>query len=308
MMQAIFIIDSSGVPIHTWKNRDAPKDLFKMKEESLISGFVSALINFGQETFAAPQRIDFNGYALTFYTVKYKEGLYWIAAISDSIDPRNATGITLKKLADELRPLISELLKDSGFVYDEKGFGKKINQKINEILKKQIRFLPNLRSKTLDSALLSTIFGTISAYFLLQLNQYINEIIGINDVFISFGIFAIMIGISGIISGFIAGTPLGGFLGGYLSLFLGLILFNIEQPLEKLLGNLLVAGITYNLLAGFTGFLMGFFYHNRKLLLLKRRKAEEELLPEEPIEEGKEKISKEELDSLSDLENMLDKG
>ncbi len=303
MIHAVFILDASGVPILTWKSKKAPESLFKGKDDILIGSFITALLNFGQETFAAPQRIDFNGYALTFFSSKVNNRLYWIAAISDSKDHRKATINMLKDLSQRLAELLSEASPEEGVVFETSRIKRKSEMLIYNIIKKHLRFLPNIRSSPVKSFVFSLILSSIISFLLYNVvatNFFISifsYIIGNNEFLQGALIISLNIIITGVIAGYLASRISSGFLSAYISSFITWILAGGVMVLDILF--MITWAISFALIAGIIGAVIGFYADSRKLKIVEQPR----ILTVEEIEEmeGEIEVSEEELRELENI-------
>lgn len=273
MIYAIFILDSSGMPVHTWKYHKAPKTLFKGKDETLVAGLISALLNFGQETFAAPQRIDFNEYALTFFTFKLGDNSYWIIAVSDAVDSRYATMKFLEVLSIKTSQILEKASIEQGLFLDFEGIGERINETIEKTLKKFIRFAPMIRSRPLNSLI---VFLPISIAISYIINAFLPTALG--DILTAFELLgtllllATQIVLAGAIIGFLSANGKVGFINAffsYVAYYLIILIGLISQGLTESLVIALVIWIFFiSPLVGIVGGVIGYFEDIRTLKVL----------------------------------------
>ncbi|MHA1615827.1 MAG: hypothetical protein ACTSX9_00710 [Candidatus Njordarchaeales archaeon] len=268
MIHAVFILDASGTPIYVWKSETAPPQIFKGKDENLIASFVSALLNFGQETFVAPQRIDFMTFALSFFTFKIGERVFWVAAISDVTDHQRATNIVLKDLAKKLSNLIIEAQLEEGLIVVSEEISKKIENVIQDTIKSHTRLFPQLRSTIPFSTIFSLVLGTptvLASYYLLMFfftalpSEALNPYLSAFALVVSFGI------ITGIICGSLAANNIAGFISSYIA---SLVVSALTYP-ELNLIVIIVLALTISLLSGLIGFVTG-YWRDASTLTLQR--------------------------------------
>jgi len=267
MIHAIFILDSSGTPIYVWKHKRAPPTLFKGKDEVLIGSLISALLSFGQETFAAPQRIDFNGYALTFFSGKIDNRLYWIAAVSDSLDHRRATIKMLKDLTISLQGILEDISIEEGIIFETDYSKNKLDQIIVSTITRHLRFLPTIRSifaKSLIFALALTTFIGVFYYAILSspaTSSLLASTLGMDMIYAGAFIIASATILLGLISGYLSSNTLSGFLSGYVSNIVAYLVVNGIQNLF----SIIVLSLSFCLISGIIGALVGYYVDTVKL-------------------------------------------
>lgn len=88
MIYSILFLNPGGSLVHRWRYRER---VVLEQEEALVASLIKALIDFGKEAIAAPQRVDFGDYAMSFFLMHTEKGDYWFAALSDAKDPEKAT-------------------------------------------------------------------------------------------------------------------------------------------------------------------------------------------------------------------------
>jgi len=269
MMHAIFILDSSGTPVYVWKHENAPTTIFRGKDEILVGSLISALLNFGQETFAAPQRIDFNGQALTFFSGKINDRLYWVVAVSDSFDHRRVTTRILKKLISGLASELSNISIEEGIVFETEKSKNAIANIIDNTVREHIRALPNIRSTPWRSALITTIITTIimfSYYMILaipEIQRLFNSILG--ETYTGLTIVTTATVLAGLIAGIIGCKTISGFISGYVSSLVGYVLAtNIPN-----ITTILALAVSFSLVSGIIGAVVGYYFDTIKLNLIK---------------------------------------
>ncbi len=128
----------------------------------MIAGFISAIINFGHEIIAQPQRVDFGDIAMSFFSVKIREKVFWFAILSDVSDPRYATINFLKKFVKEAEDLLLEISAVEGFTILSKDVEENLNGITEKIIKRSTRLLPEIRSddkKVLPFSILTTLIA-----------------------------------------------------------------------------------------------------------------------------------------------------
>lgn len=260
LIHAIFILDSSGTPIYVWKHPEAPKTLFKGKDEILVGSLISALLSFGQETFAAPQRIDFNGFALTFFSGKYGENTFWAVAVSDSLDHRRATTKMLKELVNELSSSLGNMAIEEGMIIETDLTSSEMDLIISTIIKRHLRFLPKWRSRPHKSIFLSLIlsilFGILyyAVFESSLLGTYLSTLIGTNTYMLGGFIVLSATVLIGISSGLTASNPLSGFISGYLSSIVSFAIIHRIMDLTSILALLFSFGLLSALIGGIIGY------------------------------------------------------
>jgi len=267
LIHAIFILDSSGTPIYIWKHRNAPDKLFKGKDEVLVGSLISALLNFGQETFAAPQRIDFNGYALTFFSGKFGNNVFWTVAVSDSSDHRRATTRMLKDLVNALTASLEKVAIEEGMIIETEKSSNEMDAIISNTIKKHLRFLPKWRSNPIKSLVLSLIISVLFGVVYYSIFEsplstiYLSAFIGTNSYLLGAFIVISATVIIGILSGLIASNTLSGFIAGYFSSITSYIV--IHQVIEII--NVLALLFSFGLLSALIGGIIGYYTDTVKL-------------------------------------------
>jgi len=268
MIYAIFILDASGTPIYIWKHEKAPSTLFKGRDEILVGNLISALLSFGQETFAAPQRIDFDGYALTFFSEKIRDRPIWITAVSDSIDHRRATTRVLKSLAKSIRNVLEDISIEEGMVLETESTQQTLNTIIANNLKNHLRALPDIRSSSLKSFLPSLLITIILGYLyymffsLREVSSILTLILG-SDVLAGGFIIVSCAFLIGIISGYVSSNTLSGFLSGYLANIIASIL-----GVPGIIRGLIFWMMSFPLISGIIGGIVGFYLDTVKLKIM----------------------------------------
>ncbi len=267
LIHAIFILDSSGTPIYVWKHSQAPETLFRGKDEILVGSLISALLNFGQETFAAPQRIDFNGFALTFFSGRYRDSVFWTVAVSDSLDHRRATTRMLRDLVESLSNVLEKVSLEEGIVIETESSSGEMNSIIRRTVQKHLRFLPKWRSTPLRSLLLSLIvsipFGIM--YYLILENPisayYLTTLLGINSYI--FGAFIVISAtvLIGALGGLIASDLLSGFIAGY---FANIMSYIVVSGVSNII-NIIALFFSFGLLSALIGGIIGYYIDTVKL-------------------------------------------
>ena len=151
-------MDESGVPIYTYL-----REIKEIKEKELIAGFMTALLQFGEEVFARPQRIDLNGYAISFYSTSVRGKRLWIAVISDSIDNPNATARVIKKLMSTISEEIAKAMGPSiGISIMTKELKETLDKKVEQIISRNLRLLASFRSGGVHSILFAMVGGAVT--------------------------------------------------------------------------------------------------------------------------------------------------
>ncbi len=267
LIHAIFILDSSGTPIYIWKHKNAPQTLFKGRDEALVGSLISALLNFGQETFAAPQRIDFNGYALTFFSGKFGENVFWAVAVSDSSDHRRATTRMLKDLVNALSALLETVAIEEGMVIETERSNIEMDTIISRTIEKHLRSLPSWRSNPIKSLILSLLISILlgAAYYSIFENPlvslYISAFLNMNPYFLGAFIVISATVIIGIMSGLAASNTLSGFISGYFS---SVISYAIVHQITTII-NILALAFSFGLLSALIGGIVGYYTDTVKL-------------------------------------------
>ena len=237
------------------------------KDEVLIGSLISALLSFGQETFAAPQRIDFNGYALTFFSGKIDNRLYWIAAVSDSLDHRRATIKMLKDLTISLQGILEDISIEEGIIFETDYSKNKLDQIIVSTITRHLRFLPTIRSifaKSLIFALTLTTFIGVFYYAILSspaTSSLLASTLGMDMIYAGAFIIASATILLGLISGYLSSNTLSGFLSGYVSNIVAYLVVNGIQNLF----SIIVLSLSFCLISGIIGALVGYYVDTVKL-------------------------------------------
>ncbi|MHA1609905.1 MAG: hypothetical protein ACTSUJ_07895 [Candidatus Njordarchaeales archaeon] len=283
MLHAVFLLDSSGTPIYVWKSEEIPSQIFKGKDENLVASFVSALLNFGQETFAAPQRIDFRNFALSFFTFKIRDKVFWIAAVSDIEDHQRATNNVLRSLAEKLVNEIEEAQLEEGLIMVTDELKDRFEDVIEEILRKHTRILPNIRSSLFSATIFSLLISlplTFALYYMLRFLfiEILSALLMINPVTYAFAFVTIFGILTGIICGISATNSTGGFISSFICSLTALALSYSEIDLLVIV----TLALTVSLLSGLVGMLVGYWRDTATLKL--SRIPKEELLKSEEIE------------------------
>lgn len=131
----------------------------------LVASLIKALIDFGKEAIAAPQRVDFGEYAMSFFLMETEKGDYWCAALSDEKDHEKATRETLKTLEKEIKRLIMAMSQETGVVFKSDELTTYIDEKIDAIIRKKRKPLETLRNDTTKSTLLGCPFVFTLIFF-----------------------------------------------------------------------------------------------------------------------------------------------
>lgn len=260
LIHAIFILDSSGTPIYIWKHANAPERLFKGRDEVLVGSLISALLSFGQETFAAPQRIDFNGYALTFFSGKIGNNVFWTIAVSDSSDHRRATTRMLQDLVNALSAPLEKMVIEEGMIIETEKSSSEMNSIILSIVKKHLRFFPEWRSNPVKSLIFSLIVSVLFGLIYYSIFEsplsmiYLSAFIGTNSYLLGAFIVISATVIVGVLSGLIASNILSGFISGYLASIISYIAIHQVAGITNLLALLLSFGLLSALIGGIVGY------------------------------------------------------
>ncbi len=164
MLYRVLIIDSAGNLISSYRVGEIE---VRFKDESLMSGFIAALLQFGEEIFARPQRIDLDGYALSFYKFSIDTKYYYVVVLTDSTDNPNATKKLVLKLVQELETYIKEAATSDIFIVDER-IESEIRSRVEKIAREYLRFMASYRSGGIKSILIATIAG-MGVYLLVSM-------------------------------------------------------------------------------------------------------------------------------------------
>lgn len=256
MIYSILFIDVGGALVHSWERVEM--ETITDKNE-LIPSLIKALMDFGSEVIATPQRIDFGELAMTFFPLKSQEKDLWIAAISDTKDPITATRICVNKITTEIEELLLAMNPSDGVVFENDRLTHFINEKIDVIVSQQRRRLETIRTKPFQSLLLSLPIITPIALFCNFVASYSAQIIGT----LAQGLlFYVVLSALGLLysynGGILAGNKTGGALTGYFSTLLaGIVMFTFFTNLS-FIGKMEQIAITayiatFNGLAGWFG-------------------------------------------------------
>jgi len=276
LLYRIMIIDSSGVLID---NYNISKLDIRVKDETLFGSLIGALIQFSEEIFARPQRLDLDGYAMSFYKIGTKDESFYVVALTDSDDNSNATKKLVMDIVKVIKNYVASSISDEViFIRDD--LRNEIKKQVMNIAKKYNRILASYRSGGLKSILTGTVTGII-AYVIVSTLAF-----SLIPRILRFGFetetnsFAALVGIVvpvflvgslvGIASGIAAGKPHEGAISGWLSYSVNTIIlyFTIWIGSWGFISALTV--LAFNLIGIATlsstfGYILGLWEDERKL-------------------------------------------
>lgn len=258
----ILVIDSSGTLVYSWLHPQAPKEILKKYEPTMIAGFISAIIKFGHEIIASPQRIDFGEIAMSFFPLKIQERVFWFTILSDISDPRPATLNFLKKFVEEAEELLLEVSAVEGFSILSEDVEKNLNRIVKKILKKSTRFLPEIRSDDIKALPLSILTTFLLTMFLGAGFYYIYMAIPPDALSLITTALLAQYCIVGIIAGIISGRGLAGALAAYIASALSPIIYGAS------LIQVLIVASSLSVWSGIIGLFTGSYINSRKLTFL----------------------------------------
>nr|NIQ05457.1 hypothetical protein [Candidatus Korarchaeota archaeon]NIU83185.1 hypothetical protein [Candidatus Thorarchaeota archaeon]NIW15421.1 hypothetical protein [Candidatus Thorarchaeota archaeon]NIW53368.1 hypothetical protein [Candidatus Korarchaeota archaeon] len=150
MIYSILFVDSGGILVHSWERVELEKITDK---KPFIASLIKALMDFGGEVIATPQRVDFGELAMTFFPLKTeKRDLYlWITAISDPDDPKTATKECVDEITAEIKDLLLAMAPSDGFVFESKELTDYANKKIDAVVKTYRKRLEEIRTSPIKS-------------------------------------------------------------------------------------------------------------------------------------------------------------
>ena len=257
----LLVIDSAGTLVYSWLHPKAPKDILKKYEPTMIAGFISAIIKFGHEVIAQPQRIDFGEIAMSFFSLKIADRVFWFTILSDTSDPRRATISFLRKFVAEAKEFLLEISSIEGLAILTPDTEKELNKIAEKILHKTTRMLPEIRSddrKVLPFAipltLILTIFLNIAfyAYLLPSIKAPLE---------VTIGILLIHYGLIGILGGLISSRRLAGGISAYIAATVSPLAYGLY------LSQIFIIASSLSIWSGIIGALTGSFVNSRKLTL-----------------------------------------
>ena len=255
------MIDSSGTLVYSWLHPKAPKDIIKKYEPAMIAGFISAIIKFGHEIIAQPQRIDFGEIAMSFFSLKIEKRVFWFTILSDIADPRPATMDFLKKFVDEAHELLLEISAVEGFSILSKDVEEKLNSIVEKILKKTTRTLPEIRSDDKKVLPLSILLTLLFAIFIDLVFYYIYQLVGSEAIHALATILLVQYGLIGCMSGIISSRRNAGGISAYIASALVPLIYGLS------IGQILIIASSLSIWSGIIGMLVGSFVNSRKLTL-----------------------------------------
>ncbi len=254
-------MDSAGTLIYSWLHPKAPKDLLKKYEPTMIAGFISAIIKFGYEIIAQPQRIDFGDIAMSFFSLKIADRIFWFTILSDTSDPRRATIRFLQEFVQKARELLLEISAVEGFAILSQDTERTLNSIVEKILRKTTRILPEIRSddkKALPFAIPLTLIITIIlnttfyAYIIPSISLPLEAIIGI--LLINYGLI-------GILGGLISSRSIAGGISAYIAATISPLAYGLGP------GQILIIASSLSIWSGIVGMIFGSYINSRKLTL-----------------------------------------
>ena len=262
-------MDSSGTPIYSWVHPRAPKVLLDRYEPTLIAGFINAIIQFGHEVLAQPQRIDFGDIAMGFFSRKIGDQVFWFAILSDIHDPRKATLTFLEKFVEKASEVLLSISVAEGFSVITKDIENKLNMIVTATIRKLTRFLPEFRSddrKAIPIAIPIAIL--VALYISVLFNTYLFPMVaGISDsssmIMALLGLLLLEYALIGFISGAVSSRMLAGALSAYVA-SLSTVLLSPENPI-----NMLVLASWFGLWSSFIAALAGKYFDSRKLVVMR---------------------------------------
>jgi len=266
LIWSIIVMDSSGTPIYSWTHPRAPRFLSEKYEPTLIAGFINAIIQFGHEVIAQPQRIDFGEVAMGFFSQKIGNKVFWFAILSDTRDPRKATMSFLERFVEKASEVLLEISVVEGFTVTTENIEEKLNRIVISTIKKLTRALPDFRSNDKKAIPLAIPITTLVAlYIFVIFNSYLLPIVGaIPDsslkIIALLGLLLVEYALIGIVSGIVSSRMLAGAISAYVA-SLSTVILALDNPL-----NVLILASWFGLWSSFIASLVGKYFDSRKLI------------------------------------------
>ncbi len=229
----------------------------------MIAGFISAIIKFGHEIIARPQRIDFGDIAMSFFPLKMRDRIFWFTILSDALDPRQATINFLKNFVHEAEELLLEASAVEGFSILSEDIEKKLNGIVNKIIRKSTRILPEIRSDDKKVLPVSIPLTFVFAMIINGLFLYIYANIPPGELFLITPAMLAQYCLIGIISGIISGRAKAGGISAYIGSTIATAMTSRPSLVE-----MLVLASSLSVWSGIIGLFMGLFVNSKKLTFI----------------------------------------
>ena len=274
MIYAVYIISSSGETLYSYIVSEGK---LRLKDEVLMGGFLTAMLQFGEEIFARPQRMDLDGYAISFFNTKINGDIVWVAMITDSTDSFYATERAVREIVKSVRPELEKIL-EKGLPLLTPEISEALDRKISRVCKRSLRLLPTYRSGGLRTVLLASvvgflIYGVLSYVVFSVMETYLyaehpESIMGAGGI-ITASVVSLLAIIVGVVVGIVAGKEKEGAISGWLAHLYSLV-FLIPSWLASMeLSAVLTILIFYvsgtATLSAAIGYIIGLWEDSRKL-------------------------------------------
>lgn len=230
MIYSILFIDGSGSLVHSWERREME---WIADKKPLVASLIKALMDFGGEVIATPQRVDFGNLAMTFFPLHVEDRNLWIIALSDDDDPTIATKECVDEINSEIKDLLLAMAPTEGITFESNKLTEYTNKKIDKIVQNHRMALEGIRSDPYPSLVISLPITTVIAFACFFWTSLLVDLIGPSGLGRNF-IFYLLISLIGLFYGFIggaiAGNRVGGAITGYFATFLtSLFLFSFQS-------------------------------------------------------------------------------
>ncbi|MHA1664957.1 MAG: hypothetical protein ACTSVW_03915 [Candidatus Njordarchaeales archaeon] len=184
MIYMVYISKSTGELIWSFKHPKAPKDVLGSiagKEDSLISGFISAITNFGYETIGDRiQSMDFMKIKMLYRYVMIGEENLLIVAITDREDiPATVWRIINSFISQSqgiIKKMIEPLLLQPGEL-DE--IYNKLETNFLNYLNRYVRKIPQIAYRNNQTIIIGMLSGIISFFLMFLVTLWINDVYGL---------------------------------------------------------------------------------------------------------------------------------
>jgi len=261
MIYALVILDKAGSPIYSWIYDQAPRESIRRLAPELISGFISAIVNFGSEILDAPRYIDMGFAGASIVNLKVKDASLLAFVLADSDDDASAINLFVEDFKREAEKLLSEIVSvsEEGFVVISEKTIKALNKVLERTIKRHTRWLASIRSDDRKAFLFSLamsipimfIIGGISYEIFLRLMEGTT-----NGFFIAaFLVFWwIPVILAGILIGYIASRAAPGFFAGLLGYLIYWLLISLPNSMDL---TAILGGAMYSIVSAIFAFVSG---------------------------------------------------